>query len=126
MRLCIGPRAQHRQPDVPEVAVMLELSPSPGGEHDGFGLLKARLGLVVVDAVALVVVDVVGGAAAQTDNQPALADIVDKRELLGHADRVVQRHLRDREADLDPLGAEWKPARRRRTPGRRSAQMPSK
>ena len=57
----------------------------------------------VIDAVALIVVNVVGGAAAQSDDQPALADVIDQRELLGHADRMMQRHLRHREADLRAL-----------------------
>ena len=83
--------------------MMLELLAAPGLEHDRLGLLEARLRLGVVEAVALVVVDVVGGAAAQPDDQPALADVVDQRELLGHADRMMQRHLRHREADLRAL-----------------------
>ena len=41
----------------------------------------------------------------EPDDEPALADVVDQRHLLGHAYRMVQRHLRDREADADLLRA---------------------
>ena len=82
---------------------MLELLAAPCLEHDGLGLLEARLRLGVVEPVALIVVDVVGGAASQPDDQPSFADVVDQRQLLGHADRMMQRHLRHREADLRPL-----------------------
>jgi len=38
------------------------------------------------------------------DDQPAVAQVVDQRELFGQPDRVVQRGLRHREADADPPG----------------------
>src|SRR5271166_6705684 len=103
MRLREGPWPQHRHLEVPEPAVMLELFAAPGLEHDRLGLLEARLSLGVVEAVALIIVDVIRGAAPQSDDQPSLADMVDQRELLGHADRMMQRHLGDREADPDSL-----------------------
>ena len=48
----------------------------------------------MIDAEALVIIDVVGGAAAEPDDEPALGDVVEHRQLLGEADRVMQRHLR--------------------------------
>ena len=69
------------------------------------GLDQAIVRLVRIDAVALVVVDVVRGAPPEADEQPPSADVVDQRHLLGHADRMMERHLRDREPDVDALGA---------------------
>ena len=40
----------------------------------GLGFLEPRLRLGMIDAVTLVVVDVVGRPATQPDDQPALAD----------------------------------------------------
>ena len=53
----------------------------------------------MVDAKALVVIDVVGGAAAEPDDQPPLGDMVEHRELLGEAHRMMQRGLHHGKAD---------------------------
>ena len=44
------------------------------------------------------------GAAAEADDEAAVGQVVDQGELLGHAQRVVERGLQDGEADLDALG----------------------
>ena len=62
-------------------------------------VVKARLRLVMVDAEPLVVVDVVGAAAAEPDDEPPFEHIVEQRHLLGEPDRMVQRGLQNREAD---------------------------
>ena len=80
--------------------VVLELAAGPGLDHDVLGLVRRSCASVMVDAEALVVVDVVRGAAAEPDDQPALADVVEKGHLLGEADRVMQSGLDDRKADL--------------------------
>ncbi len=79
---------------------MAEACLGPGPDQDLLGLVEARLRLMVVDAKALIIIDVVGGAAAEADDEPALEDVVEHRQLLGEPDRVVQRHLQDREADF--------------------------
>jgi hypothetical protein len=96
-----GRGPQERQPQVPELAFVLVILGGPRLDHDVFGFDETLVRFRRLDAVALVVVDVVRSAAAKSHHQPALADVVDQRHLLGHADRMVQRHLRDREADLD-------------------------
>jgi len=58
-----------------------------------------------VNPITLVFVDVVCGAAAQTDDQPAAAERVQQRDLLGEADRMMQRDLRHGEANPDLSGA---------------------
>ena len=108
MRGCgigVGPRAQQGQAQGPELPSVLEVLGGPRLDHDVLGLEQPLVGLARVDAIPLVVVDIVGGAAAEADDQASPADIVDQRHLLGQADRMVQRHLRHREADLDALGA---------------------
>ena len=47
---------------------------------------------------------VVDRILADPDIDPALAQIVEQRQLDGEPHRVVKRQLHDREADLDPLG----------------------
>ena len=63
------------------------------------------MGLRRIDTVALVVVDVVGGPSAEPHNEATTADIVDQRDLFGQSDRMVQRHLGDRETESDALRA---------------------
>ncbi len=104
MRLRIRPWPQHRQLERPVFAVMFDRPARPGLQHDRLGLLEALLRLLGRDVVALVVVDVVRRAAAQSRDDPPLGDVVEQRDLLGQADRVVQRDLRDGEADLDAAG----------------------
>ena len=57
----------------------------------------------MVDAETLVVVDVVRAAAAEPDDEPAFRQIVDDGELLGEADRVMQRGLQHGEAERGAL-----------------------
>jgi len=75
----------------------------PRLDDDVLGLVEAGLRLVMVDAEALVIIDVVGAAAAEPDDEPPLRQMVDDCELLGEADRVVQRGLQDREAERGAL-----------------------
>ncbi len=92
-------RAQHRDLDVPEPAAMSEFLACPGPGQDRLRLLQPRPSLGGIDAVAPIFVDVVRRAVPEADHQPALAEIVDQRELFGQADRVMERGLRHREAD---------------------------
>jgi hypothetical protein len=82
--------------------VVLEWFAAPGPEHEGLGFLQPCLRFGMFDPVALIVIDIVGCAAAETDKQPATAQVVDQCQLLGKADRVVQRRLKHSEADLYP------------------------
>ena len=81
-----------------------EFTLGPGPDHDLLGLVEPRLGFVMVDAKALVIIDVVGRAAAEPDDQSPLGEVVDDRDLLGEADRMVQRHLQYREAEFGAAG----------------------
>ena len=47
-----------------------------------------------------VIVDVVGRASAEPDDEPSLGDVVEHRDLLGGTDRVVQRHLQHGKTEL--------------------------
>ena len=98
-------RPQHRDMQVPIPAMVLEGPLGPGGHKDVLCLLQPRLGLVVVDAKTLIVVNVVGRAAAEADNQTALGDVVEDRQLLGQADRMVQCGLHDGKAELGAPGS---------------------
>ena len=103
MRLGVGARPQYRHVQIPEPALVLECAAFESAGHDRLGLVEARLRLVVVDAETLIVVDVVGAAAAQPDDQPTLGQVVEHRDLLGEAHRVVQRGLDHREAERGAL-----------------------
>ena len=73
-------------------------------EEDLLDLLETFLGGIGRDFVAAVFVQVHHAAAAEAHDQPALAEVVDQRDLLGHAQRVIKRSLEHREADLDATG----------------------
>ena len=90
---------------VPELPLVLVVRGRPRLDHDLFGLDQAVVRLLRIDAVALVLVDVERRAAPEPDHDPASADVVDQGHLLGEADRVVQGHLGDGEADVDLLRA---------------------
>jgi hypothetical protein len=68
MGLCIRPRPQHRDIEMPELAMVAEPFAGPRGNQDIFRLLQTLLRLVMVDAEALVIVDVVRRTAAETDD----------------------------------------------------------
>ena len=85
---------------MPEPAMVVERLAGPRGDQNLLRLLQALLRLVMVDAEALVIVDVVRGAAAETDDEPPFGDVVEERQLLCEADRMMQRRLHDREPDL--------------------------
>src|SRR4029453_6589882 len=91
MRVGVRTRAEPRELELPESAAMLVALRGPGLEHDPLGLEQARMRLRGIDAVALVVVDVVRGAASESHEQPPAADVVDQSHLLGHPDRMVGR-----------------------------------
>src|SRR5271169_6847 len=85
---------------MPVPSFVLEVLPGPGLDKDPLGFLQTCLGLVMVDAETLVIVDIVGGAAAETDDEAPLSDIVEDSQLFGKTDRVMQRGLHDGKADL--------------------------
>ena len=105
MWFCVRARAQQRKAEVPVLAFVLKIFRGPGLDHDVFGFDQPLIGLRRINAVALIVVNVVGGTTTQPHDKTTLADVVDQRHLLRHADRVMQGHLRDREADLNAFGA---------------------
>src|SRR5205823_4755417 len=96
--LCVRSRPQHRDLQLPEPAVMRKTAAGPRPKHDRLGFIKARLRLVMVDAKTLVVVNVVGAAATEPNDEPPFEDIVEQRHLLGEPDRMVQRGLEHGEA----------------------------
>jgi len=61
---------------------MREFAAGPRPEHDCLGFIEARLRLVMVDAEALVVVNVIGAAAAEPDDEAPFRQIVEQRHLL--------------------------------------------
>ena len=67
------------------------------------GLGKAVLALRVGDAIGLI--GPRQAAAPDPENQPSPAHLVDRRGLLGDAQRMAQRQDLHRDADPDPLGA---------------------
>jgi hypothetical protein len=78
MRLGIRARPQARRAKIPEFAPVLERVAGPGLSEDFLRFLKASLCLVGVDPVALIFVDVEEGAAAQAENQPSLAEMIEQ------------------------------------------------
>ncbi len=104
-RIRLLERLRH-QGDVVEAVVFAlvgERVPGPGPLDDlqRFGEALAALG--VGDAVILVGAH--HAAASDPEDQPAAAQLVDRRGLLGQPQRVAQRQYLDRDADLDPPGA---------------------
>src|SRR5437588_47276 len=77
VRFGVGPRPQHRDLQLPEPAVMREFAAGPRLKHDRLGFIEARLRLVMVDAEALVIIDVIGAAAAEPDDEPPFRQIVE-------------------------------------------------
>src|SRR5882724_1757148 len=59
---------------------------------------------MMVDAETLIVVDVVGGTAAEPDEKATLGHVVEDRQLLSQSDRMMQCRLHDRKADLGMPG----------------------
>ena len=67
-----------------------------------------RLGEAVAAFAVRHAIGLVGAreaAATDAEDQPAVADLIDRRDLLGEAQRMAQRQHLDRGADLHPLGA---------------------
>ena len=83
---------------------MDELTAGPRPYQNLFRLFQALLRLVVINTETLVIINVVGRAAAEPDNEAPLGDVVEDRQLLGEADRVMQRRLYDRKADFAAPG----------------------
>ena len=104
MRVRERSRAQVRDVEIPVLAVVDHALLGPAVEHDLLDLLETLLRLVGIDLIGGVLVEVHHAAAAQPDDQPALADMVQQRELLGQSQRMIERRLENREADLDPRG----------------------
>ena len=78
---------------------MDECAAGPCLDHDRLDLVEPRLRLVMVDAEALVIVNVVRAAAAEPDDQPAFEQVIEQRHLFGEPDRMMQRGLDDGEAE---------------------------
>ena len=80
--------------------MMLEVLAGPRLDDDLLGFVEARLSLAMVDPKALVIVDIVGGAAPQPDDQTTFGDVVEDCDLLGQTDRMMKCRLHNRKADL--------------------------
>src|SRR5438270_6805955 len=98
-------RARHQGEILETVVAALvgagRLGPRLLDDLEAFG--EAVLALLVGDTVG--VVGARKGAAADAENEPSAADLVDRRGLLGEAKRVPERQDLHRGADLDPAGA---------------------
>src|SRR5262249_20943987 len=81
-------------------ALMLEVLLGPGLAKNLLGFLQTCLGLVMVDAETLIIVNIVRGPAAEADHQAPFCNIVEDCQLLSKADGMMQRGLNDCEADL--------------------------
>src|SRR5215472_3532205 len=98
--LRIRPWPQHRHLEVPVPAFVLEVLLGPGFDKDLLDFLQTRLGFMMVHAEALIIVNIVGGATAETNDQAPLGNVVEDRQLFGKADRMVQRSLHNCEANF--------------------------
>ena len=102
-RLLIGLRGQL---DVVEAVILAFVrkavfGPRPLQDFERLG--KALAALAIGHAIGFV--GPRETAAPDPENQPAMADLVDRRDLFGEAQRMAQRQYLDPGADLDPLGA---------------------
>src|SRR4029450_13200105 len=88
--------------DAIELARVAERLAGPGPAHDVERLAEAGLALRVRHAVGVVGAD--HAAAADAELEPALADVVDGGDLLGDAQRMVQRQHLNRGAHADTPG----------------------
>ena len=93
-------RTKRGQPQIEESAAMFECLAFPGLEHDRFGFFEPRLRFGVIDTETLIIINIVSGAAAKSDDQAAFGQVIDKRDLFRHPDRMMQRHLRHSETDF--------------------------
>ncbi len=114
MRLVERTRPQHADLEIPVLAGMHDALAVPALQDDLLDLLETLLRAVRVDLVAGIFMGVDQAAAAEADDQPALAEIVDQRDLLGHPQGMVERGLQHREADLDAGGHHRQRGRERR------------
>ena len=73
----------------------------PGGKHDIDRLAKARRALLDRDAEGVELAD--GEAAARAPVHPSAGEHVEQRDLLGQAQRMVERRERDGRADAQRL-----------------------
>src|SRR5437868_5736713 len=78
---------------------------APEASDDVDRLFHALAAVVAAQSVADKFVIVVDRPLADADIDPALAQIVEQRQLDGEPHRMMKRQLHDRKADPDPLGA---------------------
>ena len=88
MRHLVRPRRDRRALESIELALVVERLALPGLPDDLERLAKARLTLAVGDAVD--VVRARDAAAADPELQAALADVIERRDLLGDAQGMIQ------------------------------------
>ena len=103
MRHLVGPRRDRRVPDAIELALVAERLARPRPPDDIERLAEAGLALVVAHPVG--VVGAHDAAAADAELEAPLADVVDGGDLLGDAQRMVQRQHLDRGADPEAARA---------------------
>ena len=104
------------------LALVREALLGPGLENDLQRLEKERPALRVVDVVPLVGFQ--ERAAADAEDQTALAEVVDDRRLFGHAQGVGERQDLHRQADPDAPGARGDGARADERRGEHRALRP--
>ena len=104
MRVCERARAQAGDVEAPVLAVVNHALLGPAFEHDLLDLLETLLRLLGIDLIGDVLVQVHHAAATQSDDEPALAQMIQQGDLLGQPQRMVERGLKDRETDLDATG----------------------
>src|SRR5262245_8151715 len=80
-----------------ELALVAEGLPLPGFPDDLERLAEPGLALAVRDAVA--VLRARDAAAADPELEPTLADVIERRDLLGDAQRMIEREHGDGRAD---------------------------
>ena len=92
-RLLPRPHVRAGTLDGPEAAVERDLVVGPQARDQVERLLEHRVAPPVVQPEGCELVGAVAGSGA--DDQPAAAEEVQRREVLGQRDRVEQRHLHD-------------------------------
>ena len=96
-----GPQFGHLNPEIS--AAVGDGAAAPQAPDDVDRLLHALAAVIAAQSVADKFVFVVDRPFADPDIDPALAQIVEQRQLDGEPHRVVKRQLHDREADPNPL-----------------------
>ena len=113
VRPLVDPRPQRGQAHLEELALVRERRLGPRARQDLERLGAALAAVVAAEAVAHELVLVVQAAAAHADVEPAVAQVVEQRQLHREPDRMAERQLDDGKADAHPARARGERARER-------------